>query len=546
MLALALTVGMLTACTGGNGNGGAEALYPGTPDADMITIDIQQEPPQMFSVLTTDSTSGNVLRATMENLVMLDQNNNVIPGMAETWEFDEETLTYTFHLREAYWSNGTQVTANDFVFAWRLLVDPATAAKYAEFGYMFKNGQAINEGNMAPEELGVRAIDDLTLEVELEAFRPYALAQLTFYSYLPVNEEFYLTTLGDDGTIFYGTDADKMIFNGPYVMTSWTHEADMMLEKNEQYYDFDAIAIPKVKIVMLNDSNTRMNAFEAGELDMILLTAEQKQQKEAEGYPVISYSTGAVWYFEFNTRLEGLDNPKIRRALTMGVDAQAFIDNIKMNGSTVATSFTPPTGVAGLENVNFPDEVGTLIDRDFVAAKALLEEGLAEEGLTLETFKPSIICDDTDQAQKYAAFFQNQWEVNLGLEVTVNAMPFKSRIDAMQNANFDIVLAGWAPDYNDPNTFLDLFVTGNGNNHTGYSNPEYDALIAAAAAETDPEARMQILIDAEVLLMEDMPIGPIYFDARDWVCSGKVAGIHRGVFQDINLRWAYLTTDEAA
>ena len=535
LLTMVFTLAIFASCTPGGSTG---VSYPGTPDADMITVNIVSEPPQMFSVMTTDQTSGNVLRQIMEGILMHDQNNNVVPGIAESWEYDEDTLTYTFHLREdAVWANGEPVTAHDFVFAWRLLVTPETAAQYATMGYIFQNGQAIHEGRMAPEALGVEAVDDLTLIVKLEKFVPYVLDQLTFYSYLPVNEEFYNTTVAADGTVFYGTDADKILCNGPFVLTEWAHEDYIMIEKNEAYYDADSIMLPKAKLVMVGDMNTASNMFSAGELDVFLINAALIEKFKGEEYPVISYNTGASWYFEFNVTVPGLNNVKVRQALTIGVDVDSFIANIRRNGASSATGFTPPIGVAGLDNVDFRTEAGALVTRDLEGAKALLEEGLAEEGIALEDFTFSIICDDTDTAQSYAAFWQEQWRVNLGIEVTINAMPFASRLDAMETHNFDVVQAGWAPDYNDPNTFLDLWTSCNPNNHTQYANPEYDALIEAAALELDPEARLAILVEAEEMIIRDMPIGPLYFDARDYVVSEKVDGVVRMVLQDLNLRW---------
>ena len=539
LMAMAFIVGTFAACTPSSTTG---AAYPGTPDADMITINLGSEPPQMNSILTTDQASGNVLRQIMVGLVSYDQENNTVPGIAESWEYDEDTLTYTFYLREdAVWTNGTPVTAHDFVFAWTTLVTPETASNYAEMGYIFRNGEAIHGGTMSPDALAVEAVDDYTLVFTLEKYVPYVLDQLVFYSYYPVNEEFYNTTVQADGTVLYATDADMILTNGPFVMTEWAHEDYIMLEKSETYYNADAIMLQKAKLLMLTDANTALNMFSAGELDMYLVSnADHLDRFREEEYPIQSYNTGAVWYFMYNNDVPGFNNVKVRQALTIGVDVETFVTNVRRNGASPATGFTPPVGVAGLDNVDFRTEAGVLIERDFEAARALLEEGLAEEGIAIEDFTFSIICDDTTTSQTYAAYWQEQWRVNLGVEVTINAMPFASRIDNMNAQTYDVVLAGWAPDYNDPNTFLYMWTTGNGNNRTGYANPEYDALIVAAATETDPEARLAILIEAENIITRDVPIGPLYFDARDWVCSEKVDGIVRRSLQDLNLQWAYI------
>lgn len=497
-----------------------------------ISINLVQEPPELLSVLTTDTASMTVLRHVVENLVMLDEKDEVIPGVAESWEYDEASLTYTFKLRQnSKWSTGQPVTAKDFVFAWQTLVNPKTAAEYNYMGFILKNGEAIANGEMDVTELGVKAVDDYTLQVTLERPVPYALSMFAFVVFAPINEENY-TNLGET----YGKDANTLPTNGAFNVTSWTHESDIVLAKNPEYWNAEKVNLDEVKMLMITDTNASLNEFKAGGAQMVLVNGEQAAQLKAEGKDVLNYDDGSCWYFEFNTTKEGLKNAKIRRALTLGVDAKLFIEGVVKNNSTVATSFTPPA-VNGV-NGKFKDAVGDLIprDNDFAAAKALLEEGMKEEGLT--SLNLSYICDDTDTAAKYAAYFQEQWKKNLGFEVTIQAMPFKSRIDRMQNKDFDIVLAGWGPDYNDPMTFMDLWVTGGGNNHTSYSNAEYDALIKAATVEADVNKRQEMLIQAEKVLMTDLPIGPIYNRARDYIVADGLTGVIRTAFQDINVIYA--------
>lgn len=531
VLAMALAASTFVAC---GDNGTTASAYPGTAGTDSVTIDLGTEPPDLCTITTTDSTSMNVLRQCMENLVTLNNKDEVAPGVAESWDYDEATLTYTFHLRDMTWSNGEAVTANDFAFAWKSLLDPKFASDYAYFGFIIKNGEAVYNGEKDASTLGIKVVDDKTIQLTLERPTAYALSMLAFPSFAPMNQATY-EKYGDT----YGTDADKIITNGAYKIASWTHESELVLEKNENYYDADKIAIPKVVFKMFTDRNTAMNEFKAGNLDMMLVNGDQSKMMKDEGWTVTGYDTGAVWYFEFNTKEAGIKNAKIRKALTMGVDVQSFITNIRKNNSTVATSFTPgAVGIAGLDNVKFKDMVGVQITRDFTEAKKLLEEGLAEEGLTLDTFKPVMICDDTDTAQTNCAYFQEQWKTNLGVNVQITPMPFKSRLAAMSSHQFSIVLAGWSPDYNDPNTYLDMFVTGGGNNHGEYSSAAYDKDISDAANETDYTARAELLKAAELQLLEDMPVGPLYWDVRDYICSAKLQGVYRSTFQDLNLRWA--------
>lgn len=386
----------------------------------------------------------------------------------------------------------------------------------------------------AIEAVGYRAVDDYTLEVTLTNPYPYFLSVLAFYSFAPVNEKAY-TEIGADN---YAKEADTIVTNGPFNMTGWEHESEIVLEKNPDYYAADTINLDKITMLMMNDSNARLNSFKAGDCDMIELAGDQPALLTKEGKTVLSYDDGSTWYFEFQTTKKGLNNPKVRQAMTLAVDAQSFIDNVVKNNSEVAYSFTP----TAINNGKFAETVGKVLKRgDYAAAKALFEEGLAEEGMTPADLQLTIIADDTDVAGKYCAFFQEQWKTNLGIDVAVSQMPYKSRLERMQTKDFDIVMAGWGPDYNDPMTFVDLFVTDAGNNHTNWSNAEYDQLIKDAIVEPDAEKRTEILVKAENILLADMPVGPIYNRKKDYVTSDRLTGVVKTAFTDLALRWADVT-----
>jgi oligopeptide transport system substrate-binding protein len=532
MLVIAMAASLFTACgtKTNDSQSGDKSAYPGTTEENAITVNIATEPPQMFSVTTTDVTSFSVIRHVIENLIELDENNQVIPGVAKDWKVSDDGLVYTFNLRDNMkWSNGEPVTANDFVFAWTSLLTPSFASDYAYFGYIFKNGQAFNEGSVGADQLGFKALNEYTLEVTLENPVPYFLSTLAFGVLAPVNEKAY----NEFGTA-YGTDADKMVYNGPFVMSSWEHESKIVLTKNADFYDADKIKLDKITMVMINDSNAILNAFKAGEVDVAGLTGEQVTLMKSENYPVFSYDDGSVFYLEYNTADTQLANINLRKAITYAIDKQAFVDSIVKNTSKPAVSFTAPV-VDGL-NKKFNEEVGSLVPTlDAAKAKELYATALQELGV--DKVNLTMICDDSDVAIKNAAFVQEQLKVNLGIDINVESMPFKSRLERMSNKDFSMVFAGWGPDYNDPMTFLDVFETGNGNNHTSYSNPVYDELLGKVRTTLDPETRFGYLMDLEKLLMEDLPIGPIYWRSRDYVTSGKIAsGVIRTAFQDMNYR----------
>ncbi|MHB8130157.1 MAG: peptide ABC transporter substrate-binding protein [Mobilitalea sp.] len=537
MVVLAMTVSMFTACGTKEKDLQSEAdksAYPGTTEENAITVNIASEPPQMFTVTTTDTTSFSVIRHLIENLVMLDKDDKVVEGVAKDWKVSDDGLVYTFTLREGMkWSNGEPVTANDFVFAWKSLLTPEFAAPYAYFGYIFKNGQAFNEGTVGAEELGFKALSDYELEVTLENPASYFLDTLAFGVFAPLNEKAY----NEFGTA-YGTDADKMVTNGPFTITSWEHENKIVLTKNPDFYDAKKINLETINMVMINDSNTAMNSFKAGEVDVIGLKGDQTTMMQAEDFPVFQYDDGATFYLEYNLTDPQLANVNLRTALTYAIDSEAFVKSILKNNSKPAVSFTAPV-VNGLEK-KFNEEVGELVPvLDVAKAKEFYQKALTELGQ--ETVDLTIICDDSDVAVENAAFVQEQLRVNLGIEIQVESMPFKSRLERMTNKDFSMVFAGWGPDYNDPMTFLDMFETGNGNNHTSYTNPAYDEILAKVRKEADKKTRFGYLMDLEKLLMVDLPIGPVYWRTRDYIISGKIeSGVLRTAFQDMNYRYVKL------
>lgn len=534
MLTVIMTASVLAGCGTKANQSTNNSAYPGTTEANAITVNITSEPPQLFTVTTTDTISFSVIRHVIENLVELDQNDNVIPGVAKDWTVSKDGLVYTFNLREGMkWTNGEPVTAKDFVFAWKSLLTPSFAAPYAYFGYMFKNGQAFNEGKADASQLGFKALSDYKLEITLEHPAPYFLNTLAFGVFAPLNEKAY----NQFGTA-YGTDADKMVYNGPFKITSWEHENKLVLEKNPDFYDADKIALNKITMNMINDSNASLNAFKAGEVDVTGITGEQAQLVKSENYPVGNYDDGSCFYLEYNLTDKQLQNANLRKALTYAIDKKAFVESIVKNNSKAATSFTAPS-IKG-NNKNFAEEVGNLVPvLDVAKAKEYYAKALQELGT--DTVKLTMICDDTDIAIKNAAFVQEQLKTNLGVTLNVESMPLKSRIERMNNKDFSIVFAGWGPDYNDPMTFLDMFETGNGNNHTGYSDPAYDALLNKARTELDKNTRFGYLMELEKKLMNDLPIGPIYWRSRDYVVSGKIkSGVVRTAFQDMNFRFVKL------
>lgn len=567
-----------------------------------VAVNLASEPPQMTSFLTTDIASGTVLRHLVVGLTTLDENDQAVPGIAQSWEVNGNT--YTWRLRkDAKWNNGDPVTAHDFEFAfdelfrtsngsgyastWAAYVEGVEAvmaatsidicpiiadekdlanAKWDEESDYYVDGEnhpiADQDKNKVDEygdpqyeacaqsdaeakeqekaieaayaNKGWKALDDYTFEVTYTGPYPYIPDLMAFYSFLPLNEKLYEEYGGLKG---YGQDADKIACNGAFTIAAWTHEDSIVLEKNENYYDKDKVKLNKIEFKMIQDSAAALNAFENGDLDMVGLNGEQYRRYAEEGKTTYAFDDGGNWYFQFNTTKKPFNNRKVRKAMTLGIDVQTYIDTVILDDSKAGQSFTTPA----VQNGEFYEKVGELYDRsnkDFTDIKAMLEEGLKEEGMSLADFKPVLLGDVGDSALKMYAFFQEQWRVNLGVDVEIDQVEFKTRLERMDTQQFDVVLAGWSLDYNDPMTYLDLWLTDGGNNQGKYSNPEYDALITGAFKESDPAKREAMLIEAEKIIAEDMPAGIINYSTRNYVTSERLKGVGRSAFRDIDLRFA--------
>lgn len=529
----------------------------GSAGANEVTINLGAEPPEMDSILTTSAGSMNVLRHCVEGLVSLDANDEAVPGMAESWDVSKDQKTYTFHLRKgAKWSNGEEVTAKDFVFAWNQHFNARTGAPYAST-WMTKIAGAEDIFNATAEKVdpkdeksdykmaeadipkymeehaGWKAIDDYTFQVTFTGPFQYAVVLMAFPSFFPVNQKAYEEAGGNNN---YGTDADKLAYNGPFTITSWAHEDSIVLEKNPDYWNAKNIKLDKITMRMIGQETTAINEFNNGSIDMIGLTGDNiKQFKNAQGF-----DDGGAWYFEFNSKVNPFNNAKVRKALTLGVDAQAMIDTIVKNDSKVATTFTPPAVAQGEFTEYCGDLFKHITNNDYSEAKALLEEGLKEEGLTVAEFSPELLCDDSSAAKQQAEFLQAQLKEHLGVTLNIRQVTYNARLDAMDQGDFEIVFAGWSPDYNDPMTYLDMWVTGNGNNHGKWSNAEYDKIIKEASQIADKDAYYAKLKEAEEILAEECPIGFIYDRQTSYVTSDRLKGVVRTAFQDINLNYAYI------
>lgn len=511
-----------------SGEGGA-----GGGDEQVLNDNIGSEPPTLDPALMTDLTSFQIVNAVMEGLTRIGP-KGVEPGMAESWDVSDDQLTYTFHLRDAVWQNGDPVTAHDFVYAWLRVLDPKTAAPYAYQLYYVKNAQKYNSGELTdPSQVGVKALDDKTLQVTLEAPTPYFLSLTAFPTLMPVHE----ATV--EANPDWAGEAATYVGNGPFRIAEWVHDSHIDLVKSDTYWDKDTVRLERMHIVMVNEGSTAETMFANGELDSNgSLNPQDIPQLlasgEAKTSPIISVTS-----IYFNTKRKPFDDPRVRKAFTLALDRKAIVEQVLKGGQKPALAFVPygiPNPVTGKD---FREEGGDYFqDADVETARRLLAEAGYPNGQGFP--KVTYLYNDNDTNRALAEAYQQMWKQNLGVQVELQSMEWKVYLETTKRGEYDLSRGNWVGDYLDPMTFLDLWVTGGGNNRVGWSNREYDRLIAEAKATADQEVRFRNMHEAERILMDEMPVGPIFFGVNVYQEKPYVKGVFRTALGTTDYKWAYI------
>ena len=481
------------------------------------------EPTSLNTLLATYAYDFTPINAMIECLYRDDENDVPQPAGAETVDISDDKLVYTFHLREdATWSNGDPVVATDYEFAWQQALNPKVASDYAYMLYFIHNAEPYFNGEVEWSEVGVKVIDDYTLEVTLDNPLPYATDLFAFPTLAPINQKFYEEVGADK----YATDAEYFCCNGMYELTEWSHNSEIVFEKREEYWNADAVGPDTIVYKIITDSQAGLNSYLSREIDYTDLdSGEVVQQAEAAGFEVGVKPARSSYYLIVNTEDEFMSNQNLRLALAYSIDKQALIDTVYQNDNQPMTSFTPPAiyGAAGADGPTFQEalleERGEMYPAsgDLEKAQEYLQAALEELGCTVDELNLSIDCADDSLRRNCATFLQEQWRQNLGIEnIAVNSMQTKQVSANRQSGDYCMSLGGWSPDYNDAINFLDLWVTDGGNNDSFWGNEEYDNLIAQATAEADVEVRQQYLFDAEEILAAEMPIIPLYWQCQNY------------------------------
>ncbi len=531
LLILVLAVGMFSGCakkaddtatetTGANG--ATEATKPAEEKTLRIAVDVDL--PSVDQDVATDGLSFEVIAAMFEGLYSTDAAGSLIPAIAKDYTVSDDGLTYTFNLRDAQWSNGTPVTANDFVYSWRRLVDPTIASEYSFIAEVagIVNAAAITAGEKPLTDLGVVAKDDKTLVVTLDRTVPYFLSLTAFAPFFPLNEAF-VTEKGTD----YAQSPEGLIANGPFTMTEWNKGYGFKLTKNETYYDAAAVEVGAIDYRVIKDPQTSALQFDSNELDVVKLTAELVDNyKDNAAYTQINASY--VWYASLNNDDPIFSNLNARKAFQHAINKENIVSNILNDGSSVA-DFIVPTGLAtGPDGKDFRETSKNNYGvYDVAAAQKYWETAKSELGITETNIE--ILFDDSETVKKMAEFIQAELEANLpGLTVSLKAQPKKNRLEIMREGDFQVGLTRWGPDYADPLTYLELFLTGGSSNTPNYTNAKYDELVGSSSTTlaADAEGRWAAMKEAEdILLDQDAAIAPLYQAGYSYLINTKVTGI---------------------
>ncbi|MBN1059053.1 peptide ABC transporter substrate-binding protein [Clostridium botulinum] len=521
-ITLALTLGFssLVGCGGGTSN---------DPNAQAITYNLNADPKTLDPALSEAVDSGTIIVNAFEGLYKLDENNKAIPGIAEKCDVSEDGTVYTFHIRDGVkWSNGESVTANDFEYSWKRVLNPATASGYA-FQMLYINGaEAYNQGKGSAEDVGVKAIDDKTLEVTLAAPCSYFLELTAFPCYLPVNKA---TVEANKDT--WALNAETYVSNGPFKMTKYGMKDEIVLEKNENYYDTNNIKLDKLNVKLVTEDTSAWASFKTGDFDMVdvVPTSEiagaladgtgKNFPLLGTGFYVINVSDSVNAIDPNATKV--LQDKRVRKALNLAIDRTSIITNILKGGQTPATGFVAQ-GIKDPNGTDFSDKKYFKAEGDVEEAKKLLAEAGYPNG---EGF-PNLVAliNPANPNGDVAQAMQDMWKTNLGINVELQSQEWKVFQTTRSAKQYEIGFHAWTGDYIDPMTFLDMWESTSGQNCAGYNNPEYDKLIRAAKVEQDQTKRFEMLHQAEDILMEDMPIIPLNYQIKTKGIKDYVKGVN--------------------
>ena len=507
-----------------------------TSNGNNIAVCLASEPQTVDPALNSAVDGAIMINHFFEGLVKWvddgEGNAMTAPGQAESWEKvvnDDGTVTYTMKLRDGIkWSDGKEVTASDFEYSWKRLANPETAADYCYMIDMVQNYAGIANSESDPDTLGIKAIDDKTLEIVLSYDCPYFEEIMAFPATFPVRQDLV------EGNEEWTYDVATYVSNGPYKMKEWSHNAYILAEKNENYYDFANLGPDTIRFTLLDDANAILAAYKSGELDFIEeLPPDEMANYLASGELTVADYIG-TYYVCFNVEDEIFSNPLIRKAFSLAIDRNYIVENVSQAGEVPATGYVP----AGVNDAAGPgsDDFRTVggeyysvaeedYEKNCEEARALLAEAGYPNGEGFPTVE--YMYNTNDKHKAIGEALQNMWQEQLGVTVNLSNQDWNVFLESRKQGDYQIARNGWIADYNDPCSFLDMWYTGGGNNDAQYSNKDYDAKIDAAKATAVQEERMKAFHEAEDILIEqDNVLAPVYFYTQPYMIKDDIQGMY--------------------
>ena len=506
-----------------------------TEKEQSLIVNANSEPSSLDPVLIDNQMAGDMANQLFEGLVRLDKDGTIVAGVAEKWSMSGDGLVYTFNLnKNAKWSNGDQVKAEDFYFSWERALRPETAAPLGSNLFFIKNGMQYNSGEIKdPAQLGMKVIDESTFEVTLERPTSFFLGLTAFFTLLPINKE--VAESNPD----WASEGESFVSNGPFKIQNWKHGQEVMMVPNEHYWAKEVVKLKQLKWVMVNEQNTDYGMYQSNQLNVSTNLPNNIRSKLIESGEALTAPAARVVYLRYNHKNEFFENAKIRKALGLALNRQLIVDKVTQGGEIPALAFIPPGLGSGVGE--FRELAGEALykDNDIDTAKKLLAEGLKELGIS-SLPKINFLFQTNDAYNKLSQAIQEMWKQNLGVEVELQTLEGKVFVQTVQSGEYEVAIYGTGADYDDASNLMGQYVTGDVYNYSNISIPEYDDLVTKADAEVDLEKRAEYMVEAEKVLIDEMAIAPLYYGTQVYLQKENVKDIYRYVIQAVDYREAYV------
>jgi oligopeptide transport system substrate-binding protein len=502
----------------------------------VLNWNLAADPKTIDPGLNGATDGGDIIANTFEGLVV-EREGEVKPGIAKSWETSEDGLTVTFHLRESKWSDGSDLTAHDFEYAWKRAIDPKTASEYS---WLWEYTNVVNSleasmGEVPVDEVGVKAVDDYTLEVYLKAPTPYFVSLTSFYHFAPVKQS--AVEAGPEGA--WAKDPDLYVSNGPFVVTSYVIGDGLTLEKNPNFWDAENVKLDRINVKFIDEASTAYTAYKAGEFDFLNDVPPAEVPKLiAENPEYYIFPLLGTYYYNFNMNLPMFEDERVRRALTLSIDREQIVE-VLAGGQVPAPGFVPP-GFPDHNGNDFFETAGdygiATDDSQFDEARKLLADAGYPDGKGFPSF--TLMYNTSEGHKLVAEMVQEMWKTNLGLDVSLENQEWAVFQDTRKAGDYEVSRGGWITDFLDPSGLLAIFTKGNAYNDPDYDNPDFDAAMNRALTATSDAEHFEALYEAQEILMTELPIVPVYHYTDSMLSSPQVKGWSRSQLSGTDFRYA--------